>query len=164
MKNLKTFCFILFATIFFFSSCTLLGLDDNDEEPPESREDNPPIISIVSPNEGATFYTEGGSDTPDVIVCNAGVSDESTIEKGSVTIYNSGGEVVKYYEELAKISPIAVNGVYASFKTVQDGDYVVEFKYPVGHGKVFGDLLRNMPFRMFRHSKYVVGMDMVTIG
>lgn len=136
MKNLKTLYFILFATFLSFSSCTLLGIDDNDEEPPESREDNPPVISIVSPNEGATFYTEGGTDTPEVIVCNANATDESTIEKGSITIYNSGGEVVHYYEELAKTSPIAVNGAYTSFKTLQEGDYIVEFKFEDTYGNI----------------------------
>jgi hypothetical protein len=43
-------------------------------------------------------------------------------------------------------------------------DYVVEFKYPVGQETEFADLLRDLPFRIFRHSKYVVGMDAVTIG
>ena len=43
-------------------------------------------------------------------------------------------------------------------------DYVVEFKYPVGQETAFGHLLRNLPFRFFRHSKYVVGMDAVTVG
>ena len=43
-------------------------------------------------------------------------------------------------------------------------DYVVEFKYPVGREAEFGHLLRNLPFRFFRHSKYVVGMDTVTVG
>ena len=43
-------------------------------------------------------------------------------------------------------------------------DYVVEFKYPVGQETEFGHLLRDLPFRFFRHSKYVVGMDTVTVG
>lgn len=43
-------------------------------------------------------------------------------------------------------------------------DYVVEFKYPVGQETEFGQLLRNLPFRFFRHSKYVVGMDTVGVG
>ena len=43
-------------------------------------------------------------------------------------------------------------------------DYIVEFKYPVGQETEFGHLLRNLPFRFFRHSKYVVGMDTVTVG
>ena len=43
-------------------------------------------------------------------------------------------------------------------------DYVVEFKYPVDNEMDFRDLLRGIPFRTFRHSKYVVGMDTVTIG
>ena len=43
-------------------------------------------------------------------------------------------------------------------------DYVVEFKYPMEQKTEFGHLLRDLPFRIFRHSKYVVGMDTVTIG
>jgi SPX domain protein involved in polyphosphate accumulation len=43
-------------------------------------------------------------------------------------------------------------------------DYVVEFKYPVGKETEFSHLLRDLPFRIFRHSKYVVGMDTVTVG
>ena len=43
-------------------------------------------------------------------------------------------------------------------------DRVVEFKYPADNEMDFRDLLRNFPFRTFRHSKYVVGMDTVTVG
>jgi hypothetical protein len=43
-------------------------------------------------------------------------------------------------------------------------DYVVEFKYPVGQESEFGHLLRDLPFRFFRHSKYVVGIDTVTVA
>lgn len=43
-------------------------------------------------------------------------------------------------------------------------DFVVEFKYPVGLEKEFGDLMRDMPNRIFRHSKYVIGMDSVCVG
>ena len=43
-------------------------------------------------------------------------------------------------------------------------DYVVEFKYPMGQETEFGHLLRDLPFRFFRHSKYVVGMDTVIVG
>ena len=43
-------------------------------------------------------------------------------------------------------------------------DYVIELKYPVGQEAEFGHLLRDLPFRFFRHSKYVVGMDTVTVG
>ena len=41
-------------------------------------------------------------------------------------------------------------------------DYVVEFKYPINQKTDFGHLLRDFPYRFFRHSKYVVGMDTVT--
>ena len=43
-------------------------------------------------------------------------------------------------------------------------DYVVEFKYPMNQKTEFGHLLRDLPFRFFRHSKYVVGIDTVTVG
>ena len=43
-------------------------------------------------------------------------------------------------------------------------DYVVEFKYSVGQESEFRHLLRDLPFRFFRHSKYVVGIDTVTVG
>ena len=43
-------------------------------------------------------------------------------------------------------------------------DRVVEFKYPADNEVDFRNLLRNFPFRTFRHSKYVVGMDTVTVG
>ena len=43
-------------------------------------------------------------------------------------------------------------------------DYVVEFKYPVGQETEFRQLLRNLSFRLSRHSKYVVGMDTVMVS
>jgi len=43
-------------------------------------------------------------------------------------------------------------------------DYVVEFKYSVDRKTEFEHLLRDLPFRIFRHSKYVVGMDAVIVG
>jgi SPX domain protein involved in polyphosphate accumulation len=43
-------------------------------------------------------------------------------------------------------------------------DSVVEFKYPLGEEKNFSNLLRNLPFRIFRHSKYVIGVDNVCAG
>lgn len=43
-------------------------------------------------------------------------------------------------------------------------DIVVEFKYPVGKEEIFGELLRNIPYRIFRHSKYVIGVDNVCVG
>jgi len=37
-------------------------------------------------------------------------------------------------------------------------------KYLVGHESEVSHLLRDFPFRIFRHSKYVVGMDVVSIA
>lgn len=38
---------------------------------------------------------------------------------------------------------------------------VVEFKYPAKKRAEAQSLIRNIPFRVFRHSKYVIGMDVV---
>ena len=43
-------------------------------------------------------------------------------------------------------------------------DYVVEFKYSVSQEREFRNLLRDFPFRIFRHSKYIVGLDVVAVG
>jgi len=43
-------------------------------------------------------------------------------------------------------------------------DTVIEFKYPVGHEGSFERLMRNIPYRIFRHSKYVIGLDSVCVG
>ena len=43
-------------------------------------------------------------------------------------------------------------------------DTVIEFKYPVGMENDFEKLLRNIPYRIFRHSKYVIGVDCVCVG
>ena len=43
-------------------------------------------------------------------------------------------------------------------------DCVLEFKYSINQKKEFGHLLRSFPFRIFRHSKYVVGIDSVAVG
>ena len=38
---------------------------------------------------------------------------------------------------------------------------VVEFKFPAAKREAMYSLMRNIPFRVFRHSKYVIGMDTV---
>jgi SPX domain protein involved in polyphosphate accumulation len=43
-------------------------------------------------------------------------------------------------------------------------DTVVEFKYPIGLEAEFGQIMRGLPFRVFRHSKYVIGVDNVCVG
>lgn len=43
-------------------------------------------------------------------------------------------------------------------------DTVIEFKYPVGKEGAFERLMRNFPNRIFRHSKYVIGIDNVCVG
>jgi len=38
---------------------------------------------------------------------------------------------------------------------------VAEFKYPASKRLIMQSMLRNLPFRVFRHSKYVIGNDLV---
>ncbi len=38
---------------------------------------------------------------------------------------------------------------------------VVEFKFPAQKRTMMQSMMRNIPFRVFRHSKYVIGMDTV---
>ncbi|MCB1688494.1 MAG: VTC domain-containing protein [Halioglobus sp.] len=40
-------------------------------------------------------------------------------------------------------------------------DVVIEFKYPTNKSKKAAELLAGMPGRIFRHSKYVIGVDTV---
>ena len=40
-------------------------------------------------------------------------------------------------------------------------DVVIEFKYPTSEAKKAAELLAGMPGRIFRHSKYVIGVDTV---
>ena len=40
---------------------------------------------------------------------------------------------------------------------------VAEFKFPADKRNSMQSLMRNIPFRLFRHSKYVIGMDTVAL-
>ena len=40
---------------------------------------------------------------------------------------------------------------------------VAEFKFPANKRNAMQSLMRNIPFRLFRHSKYVIGMDTVAL-
>jgi hypothetical protein len=55
-----------------------------------------------------------------------------------------------------KLYPVKSHAITASVV-----DVVVEFKYPVDASKRATELLVGMPGRIFRHSKYVVGVDTV---
>lgn len=40
---------------------------------------------------------------------------------------------------------------------------VAEFKFPAQKRSMMQSMIRNIPFRVFRHSKYVIGMDTVSL-
>ena len=43
-------------------------------------------------------------------------------------------------------------------------DYLVEFKYLPNNAASFSNLIPDLPFRLFRHSKYVIGIDTVGLN
>lgn len=104
------------------------GIFEGEDGP--ALEENAPVISVLRPNEGAVFYTEGGVDSPDYIIIEATATDDSRIEKGSVSIFNSSGVLVDYYEETsATQNGQSINSIYTSFRTFDAGDYVLEFEF-----------------------------------
>jgi hypothetical protein len=89
-----------------------------------------PTITIVLPNENATFYTEGGIDTPTSLVMNATATDNANIKDAFIRVYNSSGEEVHFHMELAATQGIpTLTEVYSSFSTNVPGEYIIEFGF-----------------------------------
>lgn len=131
MKNQK-----FYSALLLMCCLSLLSVDceDNDGfiegEDGLILEENPPVITVLNPNVDAVFYTEDGVDAPDYIVIQATATDESKIERGSVTIFNSSGGQVDYYEETASTqNGQSINTIYTSFSTFDSGDYVLEYEF-----------------------------------
>ena len=73
------------ALLLFVSLCSFkCKTDDVIEINPEDLA--APEITIITPNENATFYTDGGMDSPDYLILQANATDASTIIRGSVTV------------------------------------------------------------------------------
>lgn len=131
MKNQK-----FYSALFLMCCLSLFSVDcdDNDGfiegEEGLVLEQNPPVITVLSPNEEGVFYTEDGVDTPDYIVIQATATDASKIEKGSVTVYNSSDVMVYYYDETSSTqNGQSINTIYTSFRTFEPGDYVLEYEF-----------------------------------
>lgn len=131
MKNSK-----FYSALFLMCCLSLFSVDcdDNDGfiegEEDQILEQVEPVITVLNPSEGAVFYTEGGLDSPDYVIIEATATDESRIEKGSVTIFNSSGAQVGYYEETsATQNGQSINTIYTSFRTFEPGDYVLEYEF-----------------------------------
>jgi len=59
-------------------------------------------------------------------------------------------------QKFCKLSP------YPSNNFIKSPVYgVAEFKYPANMQSLVQSILRDIPFRVFRHSKYVIGIDTV---
>jgi hypothetical protein len=94
----------------------------------DPSDDTGPEITIVSPQENATFYTETGVDTPSFIIANATAIDDSDIKMAYVRVFNSDNIEVYYHSELAALTGMPnVGEIYTSFSTDQPGIYTIHF-------------------------------------
>ncbi|MDH7911284.1 hypothetical protein [Winogradskyella sp. SYSU M77433] len=127
MKKSKFFLALTIALSF-----SLMSMRCEEDAPREGEDaDNAgPVITINTPSANAVFYTDGGVDFPDYIVITADATDDSKIDMGSVTVYNDSGMQVKYYEETSSTqNGISIIDIYTSFRTIQPGNYTLEFKF-----------------------------------
>lgn len=131
MKTQKfNFAVILIVSLSLFSFKCSDGDGKEEGEDDQLLEQNDPVVTVLKPNENAEFYTQGGVDSPDYIVIEATATDDSIIEKGSVTIFNSSGAQVGYYEETsATQNGQSINTIYTSFSTLDPGGYVLEYEF-----------------------------------
>lgn len=124
----RTLSIKVLAVLFFVSLCSFKCSKDTVQVNPEDL--TAPEITIVTPNEDAIFYTEGGANSPDYIILQATATDESTIIKGSVTVKNSAGQQVYYYEETAATQNNAsITTIYSSFRTTTPGTYSLTYEF-----------------------------------
>ena len=127
---MKTSKFFLALTVAL--SCSLICFNCKKDVlmEGEDADTSGPVITVNSPLANAVFYTDGGVDSPDYIVIRADATDDSRIVIGSVTVYNDSGEQVKYYEETSSTqNGISIIDIYTSFRTIQPGNYTLEFKF-----------------------------------
>lgn len=98
-------------------------------------DEDAPAITIVNPDEGDVFYTDGGVDTPDYVILEATASDESTITIGSATVYNNNDEQVYYYDETSVTqNNSSITTIYSSFRTLTPGNYSIVFEFEDANG------------------------------
>lgn len=120
MSFLRTF--IIIASVCLFSFKCEDTIDPSDQTAPQ--------ITILTPSEGATFYTEGGVDTPIDLVMNAIASDSSNIKMGYIRVYDSYGAEKHDHDEFAALQGVAsLTEVYSSFSTTVPGEYTIEFGF-----------------------------------
>ncbi len=113
---MKTVKLILIALIIssVFVKCKCSDELEGDEEPP--------VIQILSPNEGLLFYTKGSSESPTKIIANAKATDNNKVARGSVIITGPDGKVAHVHIEKRP-------EVYTSFSTAEPGNFTVTFQF-----------------------------------
>lgn len=123
MKTMSFFrTFIIVASV-----CLLSGQCDSTVDP---LDETAPVITVLLPNENATFYTEGGVESPTSLVLNATATDDANIKIAYVRVYDSNDVEVHYHVELAATQGIpSITEVYSSFSTTIPGNYTIEFGF-----------------------------------
>lgn len=88
-----------------------------------------PTITIISPSQNATFYTEGGIDSPDFMNLKAEGDDDSTITKASITVFNRDDDIVLEWDYLHDQTIATKKNISTNFRTPTDGEFTVEFMF-----------------------------------
>jgi len=124
MKNQKIYLAVIIMLSFtlFSFQCTRQAIVEGDEDGP--------IITVVSPSENSQFYITGG-EQPDRILISATVTDDSGINMGTITIFNSeGDEAVEPYSVYAtNFNSYQVNHIQTGFSTLIPDDYRIEIEF-----------------------------------
>ncbi|MEY8848273.1 hypothetical protein AB9K26_05635 [Psychroserpens sp. XS_ASV72] len=137
---------IFYKGLFLVLCLSLFSFDCSNDDGPDRIEgdEDAPIISVVNPDEGDVFYTDGGVETPDYIIIEANASDTSTITIGSATVYNSTNDIVYYYDETSQTqNNTSITTIYTSFRTLHPGNYVVVIEFIDANGNS-SSVIRNV--------------------
>lgn len=123
---------ILLVCISLFNFRCDDGMVEGDEVAPD--------ISVLFPNEGASFYEDGS------IVFQANAFDESKIIRGSATILNSsnGIEEDSYQETSTSQNGVSITTIYSSFDDLSPGNYSIVFEFEDANGNVSDPIIRNV--------------------
>ncbi|WP_406683189.1 DUF5011 domain-containing protein [Seonamhaeicola sp. MEBiC1930] len=143
MKNLIS-KFIL-PTLFGALAITIIGSSCSISPAVDERDKTAPVIEVLSPNEGAIFYTKTslGGASPLSLILEAKATDEFKIIRATATVYDSDNKQYgDTYEELSATQNIPVE-VYTSLAVDLVGDYKIVFEFEDINGNI-GTETRNV--------------------
>ncbi|NRB61131.1 MAG: Ig-like domain-containing protein [Winogradskyella sp.] len=128
---------VFYKGLFFVVSLSLFsfkcdnGMVEGDEDGPE--------VEVVSPNEGATFFSDGS------VVISANATDDSAITIGTATLKDSNGSVIQTHQETsAGQFGTSLTTIYGSFSGVAPGNYSIVFQFEDANGNESTPKIRNV--------------------